>query len=78
MKVNTRRFTKEELACNCCGYCNVEDRHVINLDTLADAYGPALYSNSTCRCKEHNKNSYSVFFIEVGFLWHVNALRFGV
>lgn len=55
MQVETKRFTKSELACNCCGMYNVSDEHIINIEVLRNAYGFPLFSNSTCRCLKHNK-----------------------
>lgn len=50
-------FSDKELECKCgCGLNQISDRLRLLIDTARAILGYPLYSNSACRCTEHNKN----------------------
>ena len=53
MKI-TRNFTKDELACKCCGKCKMDPVLLTRLQALRDLVGPIIIT-SGYRCYEHNK-----------------------
>ena len=48
-------FTEKELACPCCGECNMNERYMRNLVMMREHAGFPFSVNSACRCKKHNK-----------------------
>ena len=50
----TEHFTSEELACRCCGACDVRPALLKALEALREKAGPLLV-NSGYRCQSHNK-----------------------
>ena len=55
MKVEIKNFTKEELACPCCGENKIEDKALMRLQVLRDLCGFPLSISSGYRCKKHNE-----------------------
>lgn len=47
-------FAEHELACKCCGACEVKEGLVAALQALRDAYGKPIKINSGFRCPKHN------------------------
>ncbi len=50
-----RNFTREELACPCCGFMNISEDALDKLQDLRDLMGAPLKINSAARCPKHNK-----------------------
>ena len=51
----TRSFSKRELACKCCGVCNMDQELLTRLQTFRDLLGAPLVIASAYRCPRHNK-----------------------
>jgi len=47
-------FSKEELACPCCGQMNMPENIQIKFDEIRVEYGLPIKPNSACRCHKHN------------------------
>jgi hypothetical protein len=50
----SEHFTEAELACHCCGVCQVDDTLVTALDALRNAAGKPVVIDDACRCPKHN------------------------
>lgn len=49
-------FTRHELACHCCGQCNVSPRLIDALEALREKLGNVpIHVTSGCRCVSHNE-----------------------
>ena len=51
----SKNFTTDELACRCCGKCNVDKLLISRLQLVRDIVGVPIYINSGYRCEAHNK-----------------------
>ena len=51
----TRNFKFSELACPCCGKCEMNPVFMTRLQVLRDIYGGPLTIVSGYRCSQHNK-----------------------
>ena len=51
----TRNFKKSELACPCCGACEMDPVFLTRLQAMRDIYGAPLTIVSGYRCPKHNK-----------------------
>lgn len=51
----SRNFSSKELACPCCGTCDVSPLLVTRLQALRDIVKRPLVVNSGFRCKKHNE-----------------------
>jgi len=49
-----RFFSKQELACPCCGKVDMDLDFMLALNKLRESYGKPLYVSSGYRCKKHN------------------------
>lgn len=56
LKAKIKNFTKDELACNCCGLLNMADYHKLAIQVLRVGFNAGLNVSSGCRCVKHNKN----------------------
>lgn len=50
----SKHFTREELACPCCGVCNVDATLLIAAEELREIVKRPLVSTSCFRCEKHN------------------------
>lgn len=48
-------FSKEEMACKCCGKCDMDHEFMDKLQALREEIGVKLKVTSGYRCPEHNK-----------------------
>ncbi len=53
---NKMLFSKKELACRCCGKCNLTENFQEKITQLRVEYGQPMKINSCFRCEKHNKN----------------------
>lgn len=51
----TRKFKRSELACPCCGQCQMNQIFMDRLQVLRDLYGKPITIVSGYRCAKHNK-----------------------
>ena len=52
---STRSFTRNELACPCCGACEMCPVFLVRLQVWRDLLGVPVSLASAYRCREHNK-----------------------
>ncbi len=50
----SKNFTKEELACKCCGEYGIQPKLLKMLQELRDYYAKPIIITSGFRCKKHN------------------------
>lgn len=48
-------FSKEELACPCCGLLNPDLEFLDIVQRIRDEFGMPMFVTSMCRCEKHNK-----------------------
>ena len=55
MKPEREYFTREELACPCCGACEMDEGFVHQLNVAREFAGIPFRINSGFRCEKHNR-----------------------
>ena len=53
MKISTH-FSKKELECPCCGYCEIDKEFIGKLETIRIQFANPMPVTSGCRCEKHN------------------------
>lgn len=49
----SRNFTRQELACTCCGDCKIHPEMIAILQSIRNFYGKPLFVSSGYRCPKH-------------------------
>lgn len=52
----SKHFTKDELACRCCGFFNMEPPFIAFLEKIRRQLGQPMVINSGCRCVKNNQS----------------------
>ena len=58
MQISTH-FSKKELECPCCGYCEIDKEFIGKLEIVRLQFGYPMVVTSGCRCEDYNEKKSS-------------------